>query len=251
MGSEPLPPPLLPGERTVGQLVAVTIRTYGDNFVRAVPLALPLAVLDQLDFGRSDEARMLLFALFTPFFALAFALASALTAEVRPSRRTLLVATAVGTALLLPVSLVVTWFALLTAAYLALVGLAVPAAVVEGAGPRASLRRGVELGRADYVHALGALATLVIVFFLSRQVLVALLQGQADETVRVAVFLADLVLAPIMLLGAALLYFDQAARVGSGRPDRRSRRHRRRGDADLHPPLEADPAGRPDAPVEP
>jgi hypothetical protein len=224
MSPEPSLPPIPPAERTVGQLIAVTIRTYGDDFWRALPLALPLAALDQLDFGRSAAVRMLLFAVFTPLLALAFAFASALVAKVRPSRRTLLLATAVGTAILLPVSLVVTWFALLTAAYLAFVGLAVPAAVVEETGPVVSVRRGVALGRADYVHALGALAALVIVFFLSRQALVALLHGQADETVRVAIFLADLVLAPIMLLGAAVLYFDQAARVGTGRRRRRSAR---------------------------
>jgi hypothetical protein len=224
MSPESSLPPIPPAERTVGQLIAVTIRTYGDDFWRALPLALPLAALDQLDFGRSAAARMLLFAAFTPLLALAFAYASALVAKVRPSRRTLLLATAVGTAILLPVSLVVTWFALLTAAYLAFVGLAVPAAVVEETGPVASVRRGVALGRADYVHALGSLAALVIVFFLSRQALVALLHGQADETVRVAIFLADIVLAPIMLLGAAVLYFDQAARVGTGRRRRRSAR---------------------------
>jgi hypothetical protein len=224
MSPEPSLPPIPPAERTVGQLIAVTIRTYGDVFWRALPLALPLAALDQLDFGRSAAARMLLFATFTPLLALAFACASALVAKVRPSRRTLLLATAVGTAILLPVSLVVTWFALLTAAYLAFVGLAVPAAVVEETGAVESVRRGVALGRADYVHALGALAALVIVFFLSRQALVALLHGQADETVRVAIVLADLVLAPIMLLGAAVLYFDQAARVGTGRRRRRSAR---------------------------
>ena len=39
-----LPPPLPPGERTVMQLVAETIRLYGDNFWRALPLGLPLAV---------------------------------------------------------------------------------------------------------------------------------------------------------------------------------------------------------------
>ena len=118
---------------------------------------------------------------------------------------------------LLPASLVFTWFALLAAVYLSFFGLAVPAAVLEGAGVRASLRAAVQLGRADWVHALGSIAALVIVFFLSRQVLVSLLHGQADETMRVAIFLADVVLAPLMLLGTAMLYFDQAARVGVDR----------------------------------
>ena len=110
--------------------------------------------------------------------------------------------------------------------WLALVGLAVPVALVEGAGFSASLRRAVELGRAGYVHAVGSLFTLVVVFFLSRTVLVLLLQGQGDQTQHAAVFLADLVLAPVLFVGGALLYIDQTARLekrqenhpGSSRP---------------------------------
>ena len=54
-----------------------------------------------------------------------------------------------------------------------------------------------------------------------------------------AFFLSDLVLSPMLFLGGALLYLDQAARVvGSAR-------------AALHPPVDAHPAGRHDAQVEP
>ncbi len=42
--------------------------------------------------------------------------------------------------------------------------------------------------------------------------LVLLLRGTSDQTERVAVFLGDLVLAPLLFLGGALLYFDQVAR---------------------------------------
>jgi hypothetical protein len=219
-----LPPPLPPGERTVGQLVAETIRLYGARFWRALPLGLPIAVLDQLELGRSNEARIALFLAFAPLLALAFTYASALAGQAEPTWRRLAVATAIGTAVLLPVSLLFTWFVLIAAIYLAFVGLAVPVAVLEGAGPRRALRRAVELGRADYVHALGSIAALVIVFFLSRQLLVVLLHGQADEAIRVAIFLADVVLAPMLLLGTALLYFDQAARADAGSPERAPRK---------------------------
>src|SRR5690606_14429904 len=101
-------------------------------------------------------------------------------------------------------------------AYLAFVGLAVPVAALERRGVWASLRRAVALARVDYVHALGSLATLVIVFFLTRLVLVILLRDQADNTIRAAVFLADVVLAPILLLGGAMLYVDQVARERTG-----------------------------------
>ena len=90
-----------------------------------------------------------------------------------------------------------------------------PVTVIEDLPARAALGRAVELCRADYVHALGSLATLVIVFFLTRVVMGFLLRDQADAAVRVAVFLADLVVSPLLFLGAALLYFDQAARVRS------------------------------------
>ncbi len=42
-----LPPPLPPHERTIGQLIAETIRLYGHRFWPALPLGLPLALVDQ------------------------------------------------------------------------------------------------------------------------------------------------------------------------------------------------------------
>ncbi len=93
--------------------------------------------------------------------------------------------------------------------------------IAEDLPARAALRRAVELCRTDYVHALGSLATLVIVFFLTRFALAFVLRGQADNTVRVALFLADLVVSPLLFLGGALLYVDQAARVGSSPRERR------------------------------
>ena len=118
------------------------------------------------------------------------------------------------------------WFALLAIAYLGLVGLVVPVAVIEGKRLMPALRRAGELGRADYVHSVGSLATLVIVYYLTRNVLLTLLHGQADNTIRIAAFLADAVLAPLMVAGGALLYVDQEARFRLGRP-----RRRRRGEA--------------------
>jgi hypothetical protein len=65
------------------------------------------------------------------------------------------------------------------------------------------------------VHAAGALATLVILFFLMRIGLALLLESQADNTVRTAIFLSDAVLAPLLFLGGAILYVDQEARLRS------------------------------------
>ena len=99
--------------------------------------------------------------------------------------------------------------------------------------------RGRQLGLADYAHALGSLCALVVVVGVAANVLGGLLRSQSDTGLRIAVFLSDLVLSPLLYLGSALLYVDQAARLIS------------RQDAGLHPALDADPAGRSDAQVEP
>ena len=85
---------------------------------------------------------------------------------------------------------------------------------------RDALRRGIALGRADYVHALGGLATLVMLVFVTQIAASLLLQGFADNSERAAAFLAGLVLSPVLFFGAALLYVDQAARVGTTREER-------------------------------
>ena len=72
---------------------------------------------------------------------------------------------------------------------------------------------GARLARADYVHALGSLATLAIVVFLTRTMLAFLLRGTGGAAVSTAFFIGDLVLSPLVFIGAALLYVDQSARV--------------------------------------
>jgi ABC-type Na+ efflux pump permease subunit len=118
--------------------------------------------------------------------------------------------------------------------------------MVEGLRFRGALVRGRQLGVADYAHALGSLAALVVVVGVAATTLSALLHSQGDNGQRVAVAISDLVLSPLLFLGAALLYIDQSARVGSNASDRRRRR-----DAHFHPLVDADPAGRHDAQVEP
>ena len=103
---------------------------------------------------------------------------------------------------------------------LALFGNAVPAAVIEELGLLAAFRRSLTVARADLVHALGGLATLVLMFGLSRLAMGFLLRQTADNTLRVAIFLADTVLGPILFLGGALLFVDLAARVGTTRAGR-------------------------------
>ena len=223
MSSKALPPPLPPETRTVGQVVAEAIRLYGRRARLALPLGIPLAAADTLAVGTTTADKVLILVIAAPVFTAAFAWASAIVGEVRPGRATWLRALLLGTLVFLPAAIFFPWFAILSVAWLALVGLVVPVVMIEDSPARTALRRAVELCRADYAHALGSLATLVIVFVLSRVMLAFLLREQADNTVRAAVFVADLVISPLLFLGAALLYFDQAARVDSAPRARRSR----------------------------
>jgi hypothetical protein len=234
-----------PADRTVGQLVADTIRLYQRRFWRGLALGLVVAVFNQFAIGadRATQGTLLLFG--APLFTVGYVAACVLVFGRRPTRRDYLTAFAVGILVFLPVGLLVWFFVLPALAWLAFAGLAVPAVIAEGVGPREALRRAGRLAGADYLHALGTLATLVIVYFLSRSALLFLLHGQADNTLRTAAFLADLVLSPIIFIGSALLYLDQKARLESGHPRRRRR------DARLHHADEPDRAGRPDAQVEP
>jgi hypothetical protein len=259
---EPAPPPLPPESRTIGQLVAEAIRLYGRRFGAALPLGLPLAVMNQVYLARADPTAVAretgsvvgpdllfligLYALAAPALSLAFAWAAVLAAGKRPPPPAAwTVAVAAGTIAFLPAALLLGTAYFLAVAWLALVGLVVPVVLLERPPLPAAFRRAVELGRADYLHAFGSLAALALVYWLTRNVLVILLRDQADNAIRTAVLLADLVLSPLVFLGAALLYADQAARVRS-RP-----RRRRRDDAELPDADDAHRAGREDAPVEP
>src|SRR5581483_7922889 len=223
-----LPPPLPPEKRTVGQLVAEAIRFYGGRFWQVLPLGLPLAIADQLSVGHSIGIQMLVYWGTLPLFVAGYLRACNLVLGGTVNR----VAAGVAVLVYLPFPALRAFFVLPGLAWLALMGLAVPVAMVERRSFRASLQRGRELGTADYGHALGSLATLVIVVALSSLVLGALLHTQVNNGQRVALFLSEVVL-------GALLFLDQAARaVGSARH------------ADLHPPVDSDPAGRPDPQVE-
>jgi hypothetical protein len=219
--AQPRPEALPPETRPVGQLVAETLRFYGHSFWRALPLGLSVAVADQLVREVSLETKILALLACGPVFSVAYAAASALVAERNAPLATWVRAIVLGSLAFAPAAFVLPWFALLAFGWLAFVGLVVPAVMIEGAGWRSAFPRALRLARADYVHALGSLATLAILFFLTRLMLALLLRDASDQAERIAIFLADLVLAPVMFLGSALLYFDQAARLESRRRKRK------------------------------
>jgi hypothetical protein len=205
-----------PSERTVGQLVADAIRLYTRRFGRSIALGIPPAVLALVASGRSYPVWLALMATVGGLLlSLSYTGAAALAAGVRLDRRALR-AVAAGAVVFAPVPFLLFLFVLPALAWLALVGLVVPVIVIERLPLRAAVRRAVELARADYVHALGSLATLVIVAFLSVATLLFLIRETGEQPIRVAAFLSTAVVSPLVLLGAALLYFDQAARHHGG-----------------------------------
>ncbi len=223
--SGPLPPPLPPLTRTVGQLVAETLKIYGEHWKAALVVGLPPALLSAFAAGFSREQTLTI----VPFAGAvattaSFVIASAVVSGVSLRARGTVPAAVVGVLIYFPFPLLVTAFVLPGLAWFALIGLAVPAAVAEGLGVRDALRRGLALGRADYVHALGGLATLVMLVAVTQVAASLLLQGFADNSARAAAFLAGLVLSPVVFFGAALLYVDQAARVGTTREEREAAR---------------------------
>jgi hypothetical protein len=193
--------------------VAESIRLYGRRFWHSLPLGLSVALLELGLLEFDSEVRLVLLATIGgALLSASYAGASALAADTRLTRRSALVAIAAGALVFVPFPILVVGFVLPGLAWLAFVGLVVPVAVIERLGFRAVFGRAMELARADYVHALGSLATLVILYVLTRLVLALLLRDTGDQTERGAVFLADLVISPLLFLGAALLYFDQKAR---------------------------------------
>jgi hypothetical protein len=211
---EPRPEALPPAQRTVGQLVAESIRFYGGRFWAVLPLGLAFVLLDAVGFGRGVGAQTLILWACGPLLTAAYVRACALVAGAAPPRRVLAAAWLAGLVVFAPFPVLVRLYLLPGLALFGLLGLAVPAAVSERLGFRAALRRGFELGRADLVHALGGIATLALVYGVCRYALLVLLATQGDQAQAVAVVLADLVLSPLLFVGAALLYVDQAARVG-------------------------------------
>ena len=188
--SEPLPAALPPAERTVGQLVAESIRFYGDHFRRSLLLGIAPAVLVVVG---THVSKHLLYVL-TPtltgaLVSAAYVGACVLVLERRPPNRRLVLAWLIGWLVFVPVPFLVVAFIL-------------PA-----------LARAWRLARADYVHALGSLATLAIVVLLTQGMLAFLLRGSGGAALSTAFFLANVVISPLLFIGSALLYVDQAARV--------------------------------------
>ena len=212
---QPLPAPLPPETRTVGQLVAESLRLYGRRFWPCLALGLAVAAINQVSAGRSTLVQVVVLAGGAPLMAAAYTGASAIVGNVRPAAATVAKAIAVGSLVFVPAAFLSLVYVLPAVAWLALVGLVVPVLVIERLPIAAAFRRTIRLARADYLHALASLATLVILFGVVKLMLVLLLKDLGDSGERAALGLGDVVVSPLLFLGGALLYVDQAARVRS------------------------------------
>jgi hypothetical protein len=205
-----LPPPLPPAERTVGQLVAESLRLYGRRFWPSLALGVPAALLNLLARVLDDTLLLVVVPVVGGLLLSVSYLGAVALASGRPVR----VARALlgGVLAFLPFPFLTALFILPGLVWLAAVGLVVPVLALEDIGFGTAFLRAYKLARADFVHALGSLATLAILVFLTQSVLFFLLRGTGDQTLDIASFLAALVVSPLLFLGSALLYFDQAAR---------------------------------------
>ena len=147
----------------MGQVIAESLRLYGARFWAVLPLGLAPALLDQVLNGRNTYLWLpAMLTVGAVLLTAAYVRAGMIVLGVDPPFRHLARAFGVGFVAFLPFPFLMLAFILPGVAWLALVGLCVPVVLVEDAGFVESFRRAVRLARADYVHALGSLATLVI-----------------------------------------------------------------------------------------
>jgi hypothetical protein len=241
------PAEISPAERTVGQLIADSIRLYGRSFWRGILIALPATAFTVGAAFLEGTVSIVYAVVVGPLaLGLSYLWASVVATGGRNAPGRALLAGAIA---FLPLAasraVIFAGIYFVALAWFALVGLAVPSILVEDRPLRDSLRRGIQLARADFAHAFGAVAALAVVVVVSIFSLSLLLAGFGSQSIAISAVLAVVVMSPLFFLGTGLLYLDQKARLESGSP------RRRRPDARLHHAVEPDRSGRADAEVEP
>jgi hypothetical protein len=215
----------------LSELLAETIRLYGERIVAAIGLGVAYAGATVAGGLAHDAVAVVLASL---GFGLTFAAAARLAAgdsfaeawsQVAVRLPVLLVLSA---AVAVPFVIAASYLFLIIvgAAWLALAGFAIPVTMLERDGEDTSalrriilaLERSVALARADYLHAFGVAAALALVYLLFGVLLTALLRGFADNSDLVARVLTQVVLTPFFFFGLVVLYYEQRMRVGAGTP---------------------------------
>ena len=213
----PPPPPLPPETRTVGQVVGESVKFYRDNFIPSLSLGLGPA-LTGIGLAALHGTAQFVYLIVVGgiLMTAAFIGGTILLRDLDIDRRSIAIAFVAGFVVFIPAPILIQIWVLPGVAWLALLGLAVPAILVERVGLLAGFRRALRLARADYVHVLGSLATLVILSFLCSWVLYFLLRSQGNAVRNVAAFFTLLVISPLLFIGSVILYDDQRARVEAG-----------------------------------
>lgn len=201
-------------ERLIGQLIADTIRLYGANFWRSLPLGIPLAgtLVGLAAIGDVALGTATLVA-GAVLMALSYVASVAIAYPGRIDRGRLVGALALATFVFIPMLFLAPLFVLPGVAWFALFGLSVQVILIERLSLLGSVRRALGLARADFVHALGAVAALVIVVFVTATAMFLAVRAGSGEVAAVAAFLTLVVTSPVLFLGSALLYDDQVARA--------------------------------------
>ena len=243
MALKSLPPPQPPEERPAGQVVGEAIRAYSTHWLRAIAIGLPVALWSILPRVLDEDT---LAYHFLPLVGAALLSAAYVGAVALAEARSIPVARpfAAGAVVFFLFQFLLVFLVLPAIAWLALVGLVVPVLALEERGFFEGFRRAFALARADLVHTLGSLAALTIVVVAAVAAMTFVLRDFGDQAVAAAAFIAWLIVSPVFFLGAAVLYHDQVARLDSAGRQRRS-------DADLHPAVDPDGPGSPNAEVEP
>lgn len=211
----------------LGELLAQTVHLYGERFRAVVGLGLVLAG----SFAVADIIGHLI--AFVAVAALAFTGAYAAAARIVAGDRFAEAWAQVGlrVPVLLVLSLVVAVpfvlgridpvLFIFAVAWLAFVGLSIPVAMLER-DPEATswygrlgfaLSRSVGLARAEYWHALGVVAALVILYLVLGPLLAVLLVGFANNGRFAAITIANAVIGPFFFFGLTVFYFEQRARA--------------------------------------
>jgi hypothetical protein len=229
------PPPNRPLK--LSELVAETIRLYGDRPAASLGLGAVVAGAFLLAGAAPALLEVLILSLaFTLSYAAAARLASGDSfpeawAQVALRLPVLAILTLI---VAVPFALAVGFLLLLIFAvlWLALSGFSIPVAMLEreadgsGAFGRLShaLDRSLRLARAEYLHAAGVAAALVLIYLVFGILIGGALTGFADNSETAAVALVQLVLSPFFFLGLSVLYFEQRARVAERAPAEPSER---------------------------
>jgi hypothetical protein len=217
----------------LGELLAETVRLYGERIWAVVGMGLFLAGV--LLAASLIGHLLVLVAIVSPAFTACYAVATRVAlgdpaadawAQVGVRLPVLLVLTLIVSVpfVLGIVDVVVLAFAV---AWFAFVGLAIPVAMVERPPGGAtwyqligfSLTRGSDLARKEYLHVLGICAALTLIYAILGPFLAVLLTGFADNGSLAASLIASGVVGPFFFLGLGVLYFEQNARALSSRPE--------------------------------